>query len=431
MSDINELSWRKAGNLYSLIKGFSWGGGALVAIALGGILLNIIIGKTYGPAGIGVLTQVMSVFILTAQFGTFGIQLSVLQWVANLGSRSYEAGHVLLSALISVSFPGLLFSVALAFLAQPLENIFQSPDVSAGILASAPGVFFFAFNKVLINYLNACNRLKSVGIFQAVRFILFIILAIGCVFFKAPIWMIGAALASSESLLFILLILTVKGEIRSTDSTLMYSMLKRHYKFGMLSLVGAVVAEINTKVDILVLGIFLSDVLVGIYSIAALVIEGVMHIAHALRLAFNPLLAQAVHASDRVSVVSLLKRMKRLGYTILFIGSLSGIIGYAILINLLGQPDTYALGWAPYLIMCAGVLLIGGYLPLDMILTQAGLPKEQTKLRVVTVCTNLILNFLLIPKLGLNGAAIGTSMSMILSVVYLKCVVKAKLEFSL
>ena len=427
MRDAPGQSWRELGRLQSLIKGFSWGGGALSVIALGGILLNIFIGKAYGPAGIGVLTQVMSVFILTAQFGTFGIQFSLLQWVSTLDAKSCKAGQVLFSALLSVCIPGVLFSAVLAALARPLEQIFHSSDVSFGILASSPGIVFFAFNKVIINYLNAGNRLQSMGIFQALRFVLFIILSIGCILFNAPIWMIGAALACSETLLFFLLFFTVKKEIRFPDSVLVRTQLKRHYKFGRASFLGAVVAEVNTKIDILVLGIFLSDVMVGVYSVAALIAEGIIHIAHALRLTFNPLLAQAVHESDRVPVQKLLKRMKRFGYMILSLGSFAGIIGYAVLTNLLGEPDTYALGWPPYLLLGSGILLVGGYLPLDMILTQAGLPEEQTKFRVVTMSSNLILNFFLIPELGLNGAAIGTTLSMIISVMYMRCVVKNKL----
>ena len=44
----------------------------------------------------------------------------------------------------------------------------------------------------------------------------------------------------------------------------------------------------NTRIDIFMLGIFLSDQLVGIYSVAALFVEGFLQIIVVLQNNFNP-----------------------------------------------------------------------------------------------------------------------------------------------
>jgi len=163
-------AWRQAARLPALMRGSAWGGVALVALALGGLVLNVCIGRIYGPSGLGVFTQVMSIFILAAQFGTFGIHLSVLQWSAVLQARPYRAGQVLHAALVGVILPAMLCAVLLAVVATPLGNLLHSTQVGMGILASSPGIVFFSLNKVFISYLNGRNRLRSVSLFQSLRF---------------------------------------------------------------------------------------------------------------------------------------------------------------------------------------------------------------------------------------------------------------------
>jgi len=72
----------------------------------------------------------------------------------------------------------------------------------------------------------------------------------------------------------------------------------------------------------------------------------------------------------------------------------------------------------------SGILLSFGYLPLQMMLNQVGAPGYQTLFIALIFATNVVLNLVLIPMIGMLGAAIATSVSFSSQVLYLKMLVR-------
>jgi len=65
-----------------------------------------------------------------------------------------------------------------------------------------------------------------------------------------------------------------------------------------------------------------------------------------------------------------------------------------------------------------------GYLPFQMLLNQVGSPGYQTLFFASIFVTNVALNMLMIPIIGMLGAAIATSVSVSVQVLYLKVLVR-------
>ena len=66
--------------------------------------------------------------------------------------------------------------------------------------------------------------------------------------------------------------------------------IKKHFLFGIKSTFNGVLVEINSRVDILMIGIFLADNDVGIYSISALFAEGFLEIFIVIQKHINQIL---------------------------------------------------------------------------------------------------------------------------------------------
>jgi O-antigen/teichoic acid export membrane protein len=60
----------------------------------------------------------------------------------------------------------------------------------------------------------------------------------------------------------------------------------------MKSFFSNVLLQMNTRIDVLVLGLFWSDHIVGIYSFAATLAEGVYQLLVVLRTNYNPMLVR-------------------------------------------------------------------------------------------------------------------------------------------
>ena len=65
------------------------------------------------------------------------------------------------------------------------------------------------------------------------------------------------------------------------------------FRFGNKALTGNFLLDINTRVDVFLLGILLNDRAVGLYSFAATVAEGAMQLPVLLRNNINPVLSKA------------------------------------------------------------------------------------------------------------------------------------------
>jgi O-antigen/teichoic acid export membrane protein len=189
--------------------------------------------------------------------------------------------------------------------------------------------------------------------------------------------------------------------------------------FGLKAAGGNLLLDINTRVDVIVLGYFASDRMVGIYSIAALVVEGFCQLPVVLRANVNPLITQSFFYKSKEEFQNLLRRIRNLSFLILFpIGTIIAL-AFPLLFLLKSDPDLIA-SWKPLVIIMIGALMSIGYLPLLTIFNQTGHPASQTILIFVIFMTNLILNFLLVPFYGLMGSAIATGLTFALQGLYIR-----------
>jgi Na+-driven multidrug efflux pump len=72
-----------------------------------------------------------------------------------------------------------------------------------------------------------------------------------------------------------------------------------------------------------------------------------------------------------------------------------------------------------------------GYMPFSGMLQQAGFPSSQSLLILIVALINLIGNILLVPTLGLVGAATATAIAQAAFAVLLILMVRRKLKFQL
>ena len=78
----------------------------------------------------------------------------------------------------------------------------------------------------------------------------------------------------------------------------------KHLVFGFRGLGAGMFAEFNSRVDVLVIGFFLEDRAVGIYSFAAMLVDGIYHVLAMIRINFNPISAIVMEKMTGASLQS-------------------------------------------------------------------------------------------------------------------------------
>jgi O-antigen/teichoic acid export membrane protein len=395
-----------------------WNTASIAIMGVVGLLLNIVIARYYGASILGVFNQVYVIYILLSQLAVSGIHLSILKVTAQYGKEPAVVRESFSAAfLLTIITAGIVTS--LAFWGKDLiSKALSSPRVAVGLFWVLPGLFLFSLNKALLALLNGLRRMKAYATFQALRYIMMLSSLIALVFLKVDGSYIPILFSMAEGILFLLQLPYSAPWFRPNLSKKALKWMKAHWVFGIKAMVGNLLLDINSRVDILLLGLFASDSVVGVYSFAAMLADGFTQLPEVFRTVINPVLTQTFYENGKLALEATVQRGKKWSYLVLIPVGLATILCYPFLIRL-GFGSEFNRSWPIFTILMAGVLISAGYLPFQLVFNQVGQPGTQTLLLVLFFITNVTLNLLLIPLFGMYGSAIATALAFVLQVPYI------------
>lgn len=405
-------------------RGVIWNFAAFVFMGITGIVLNLVIGRFYGPSVLGIFNQVFSIYIVLSQFAVLGLWLSVLRYVAEFSEDQKTLSLIYSSAMIlgasiaaAVSF-GSLAGVGW------IEALFDSRGVARAWPLVLPGFWCYSLNKVLMAVLNGR---RDMGVFAGVQIFryasMLILLCAMTAIHVDTVWL-PSVIAWPEIPIFLALIWRFRSYITCFPLSELKEWFKRHISFGVKSFMSGTLAELNTRVDVIMLGIFTTDANVGIYSMAAMMAEGMAQLSTVVRDNVNPLITRYIASKDWEKLALVTGKYKRYFYLFMGAVALAAVGAFPHVVAFLTGKAVFGKGWGVFGILALGIVSAAGYLPLNMILAQAGYPGFYTMFKGMTVLTNISLNAVLIPVYGLYGAAAATALTYFAAMWYLKLFVK-------
>lgn len=423
-------------NVRSIVKGklsqdLLWSLFAFVLLGITGILINFIIGRFYGPDDLGVFNQVFALYIVVSQFAVFGLRFSALKYISEYTDDSSLLDVVTSTVIYLVFISATLFTLVGFLSKEIITLLFDSNAVTTGWLYALPGLWFFAINKVLFAILNGHRDMRGHACFQIFRYSCMLATLLLCVMLQMKGEQLSLLLTIPEFFLFLMLFCYAKKYFNFVPFYRAYGWLQTHLVFGMRSMLSGTIAELNTKVDVLMLGYFCTDGNVGVYSMAALLAEGISQLGVVLRDNLNPLISKYSSQGEHGRLTTLLTKSRNRFYfimsTIFFLSALC----YPYLIAFITGGDQFSESWQIFMILAVGISLGSGYIPINMILVQLGKPGTHTMYKAMIVMTNIILNYFLVPRYGVYGAALGTAISFALSPLPLIFLVKKNYGLSI
>jgi O-antigen/teichoic acid export membrane protein len=391
--------------------------GSFVVLAISGIVINVVVTALRDAAALGVFNLSYAVYIVASQLAVWGLHYSVLRHAAFYEADPVERGHMLLTAVVCSIGTGVLAAAGFV-LAEPLFALaFHSDTTAAAIRNAAWGIALLPVNKVLLGYLNGLRRMKAYALLQGVRYCSVTAMVTAMVASPLPI-------EASTYCFFVAEVLTVALACAYILRARLAGSLKftrhwvaRHYAFGTKGLAAGMFAEINSRVDVLMIGFFLSDRATGIYSFAAMLVDGVYHVLAMVRINFNPVLVGAVRDHDWAAAQRLRQQSRRILLPVTILMSLVLVAAFYVFTAWVMPPSKGLVEGLPSLcILLAALVAVSFLVPFDNVLLVTGHPGYQTAQQLALVGTNVAMAALLLPILGIEGAALGTATSYIVGI---------------
>lgn len=393
----------------------AWNYATFAVMATTGVILNFFIAARLGIEALGVFNQIFAVYTVMAQFAVFCVHDSAQKHNAEFMDDTQELDVISAGAIwISATF-GLVTALGVFLLSGPMGQLVDSPAVGKGVALAAPGLMFFAINKVLMGILNGRRRMKEFAVAQSFRVIVILVSCLALGMMDQPGYVLGISFTIAEVLLFPGLMMVLRPPMTGfAGPHPIRGWIEKHLRFGAKALTNGFLSEAYIRVDIIMLGIFLSDHAVGIYSFAALFIEGLYQIPTIVRTVVNPILVRLLLAGDKTEVSRFSRKV-----ALLSLGVFAAVGGGVLVVFpyldpfFPGQlvPQSYPL----LMILAGGLVVYSAIIPFDHILLQAGQPGRQSILMTANLLANVLLNLALIPLFGIYGAAVATAISFCLS----------------
>lgn len=170
---------------------------------------------------------------------------------------------------------------------------------------------------------------------------------------------------------------------------------------------------LNKHVDLMILGLLAGPEEVGIYRVAAQIVLLVALPVTAVNLALSPHVARA-YAGGRTAEI---QQLSSIGTTLAFACALAATAA----IYLLGEPGIRVLfggeylgAYQPMVVLAIGQVLFAACGSAAVVSNMMGQERGAASIFVLAIVGNVILNWILIPRYGIVGAAVSTSASLFL-----------------
>ncbi len=406
--------------------------GSFVVLALSGIVINIVITGLRDAAALGVFNLAYAVYIIASQFAVWGLHYSVLRHAAFYEHDSNARGGMLLTAGVCALLMGFVAAICV-YLSEPLFSVvFDSETTGAAIKNSAWGLIFFPLNKILIAYLNGLRCMKAFSILQAMRYLVVMALVAVISASELPVEFATFCFVAAEILTAIFALICIKQARLVNQLSFSSEWVVRHYRFGTKGLAAGMFAEVNSRIDVLLIGFFLSDRETGIYSFAAMLVDGVYHVLAMIRINFNPILVAAARDNDWSTGQYLRRQSLKIVLPATLLMSFVLVLSYYFLGAWVMPPEKGILDGLPTLVILLSALVMVSFLvPFDNLLMVSGLPGFQTFQQLILVGVNIVVAVPLLPLIGIEGAAFGTALSYISGILAMVVFVRYRLGWNL
>lgn len=394
-----------------------WNFGALAVLAATGLALNILVGTQWSPAALGVLNQGLAAYVVASMLASVGINHSLLRALGSHASDVQQAAHrdrsatIIWAALVPTAVLALGVCAIYWFARHSIAAWLDSPGVATAMAASTPGLFCFALNKQLLAAVNGWRRMRTFALLTAARYLLLLV----------ALWMAARQQWDADALLGIfsvseaLLLVVAGAEVARHCGRPQWNevrtWMRTHLYFGLQSGAAAVLLELNAKIDIWMLGLWLTDTKVGFYTWAAMFAEGFWQVLVVLQNQVNPVMAQHLAAGNTAAVEALARSMRWKSVALVAGLGLLSLPAYSYIVEELGGTLGFSESVQSYRILVVGVVCAAAWQPMAQILLMANQPARHSVLMLCTVAVNIAANALLIPSYGLEGAALGTAIS--------------------
>ncbi len=389
-------------------------GAVQVLTSLGTFFLLPIITKTLGTYDYGLWAQINTTVSLISPLALMGLSMGFVRFLSS-ETEIKIIREAVYSILFFVTISGLLASFLLYTFAEPLATFgFKDPHATYFIQAGSLLILLSVIESISLFYFRIFRQIQTFSYltlfetFGKLFFILFLL--------KMGYGLLGviAATLLVQGFIFLISLLMIISQIGFVIPRFTY--IKEYLQFSLPLTPNSLVRWITESSDRYMVTYFLGLGSVGVYSAACSIGSLIQLFVSSLQLILLPELSKLFDENKMDEVRIYMSHSLR--YFLLF--SIPAVFGLSALAKpLLGilTTDDFLSGWVVIPIIAFSGLLAGIFQIFVNTMLLIKQTKTSTYINIVAAVSNVLINLLLIPSIGIVGASLSTLFSYFLMAV--------------
>lgn len=389
-------------------------GAVQVLTSLGTFFLLPIITKTLGTYDYGLWAQINTTVSLISPLALMGLSMGFVRFLSS-ETEIKIIREAVYSILFFVTISGLLASFLLYTFAEPLATFgFKDPHATYFIQAGSLLILLSVIESISLFYFRIFRQIQTFSYltlfetFGKLFFILFLL--------KMGYGLLGviAATLLVQGFIFLISLLMIISQIGFVIPRFTY--IKEYLQFSLPLTPNSLVRWITESSDRYMVTYFLGLRSVGVYSAACSIGSLIQLFVSSLQLILLPELSKLFDENKMDEVRIYMSHSLR--YFLLI--SIPAVFGLSALAKpLLGilTTDDFLSGWVVIPIIAFSGLLAGIFQIFVNTMLLIKQTKTTTYINIVAAVSNVLINLLLIPSIGIVGASLSTLFSYFLMAV--------------
>jgi O-antigen/teichoic acid export membrane protein len=365
---------------------------------------GMIIARLLGPEGKGVLYLITQIVSFGAVFFSLGLGPALLYFLKqNKFTKNQATTFSLLYSLVVVVVLSLLFLFLKEYIIGLLNNTLSSGMLVFGLVLIILNLLITFWGYVLM---DDETGVKTFSVISVIGNLLYIIVLFALVFGFAK-GVIGALIALLASSIIRIGILFRYLFMRGFSYTKIPSEnIQPIFKYAFGIFLGNLFLTSVYRIDVFFVNRILSVSELGVYSASVNVSELLLLIPNAIGVALFPHLTSLEYKNRTLTM----SKIGRLSMILGVAGSLVIIaIAYPFIIIVFG--DKFRGAFIPTLLLLPGLVAMTLNYAYSNYLNSIGKPQIAAKIFAIGVLVNILLNWSLLKRFGINGAAIFSSIT--------------------
>ena len=407
-------------NLIKKIKGnelLSKSSSAFVFKIIGsflGYFFLLLVTRNSGPEAWGIFTLCFAVLNITSVFSRLGIDTVLVKFVSLSKNKISEIKGVYLNGLTIVFLSSVLFSFLLYYFSATIADlVFHKQYLETYFKIIALALIPFSIIHVNVQTFRGLKKINHFAFFQHMSKFLFAIIFFIILYYYSDFDRFSVSVQAFTIAIILVMILSLVSLFKNFKvvNPIRVFSCKEIIKTSFPMMLSSSILLFMAWTDSIMIGIFMKEFDVGIYNVALKLAMTTGIILGAV----NSILAPKISETFNNNRMDEFKRLIKYSTRVIFFSSLP------FLILLFAFPEFLLSFFGDEFIIAKQtlfILLIGQFFnvmsgSVGYILQMTGKEKIYQNILFISLILNVIINIFLIPRIGVEGAAIASALSML------------------